>query len=163
MKKLIIGFLLTLLSTLSVATPVPLTEVSEVVQIEKMSKKQIYDSAKVWVVKSFKSSKSVIEYEDAASGIIMGKGNMPYPCSGFSCLMYEDYKIFFTIRIDTKDNKARITFSDLMMRIPENSLMAASDVPLTSDKNKQNVALKLKEIVEGFKVDVQKNNLSSDW
>ena len=48
----------------------------------------------------------------------MGNGSIPYPCNGFDCLGREDWKIPFTVRVDIKDQKFRLTFSNLRLTWP---------------------------------------------
>ncbi len=58
----------------------------KVYQIDGLNQAQIYDGARQWFAVAFASANAVIQYEDKASGTIIGKGNMRYPCSGMECL-----------------------------------------------------------------------------
>lgn len=84
MQKLI--FLATILTlhcnqTFSQGTEFPLDTVdggisfSEVVYVDSASKATLYTKAREWFVKSFKSSKAVLELEDKEVGKLIGKGN----------------------------------------------------------------------------------------
>ena len=89
----------------------PLKEVSQIVEIPNFEQKKIFDASKIWMAETFKSANAVIQYEDVSTGTIVGKGNMDYPCEGFlKCAAHSNQLIAFTLKIDTKDNKARVTF-----------------------------------------------------
>ncbi len=164
MKKLILAFLLSVSTTFSFAENGSLKEYSEVVEINNTPQKTIYDAAKIWVAKSFKSSNSVIQYEDATTGTILGKGNMAYPCKGFlNCIAHEGYIVFFTLKIDTKDNKARVTFSDMSIKVPANSMMEAFEIEVKSQADKTNVEQTLKQIISTFQTSVQQASVDTNW
>lgn len=165
MKKLILAFLLSVFTTFSFAnTDGILKEYSEVIDISDTPQKQIYDGSKIWMAKAFKSSNAVIQYADPTSGTIVGKGNMDYPCQGLlSCMAHENYLVFFTLKIDTKNNKARVTFSDLSIRVPSTPLISAFDIDVKSKGDKANVERKLKEIISTFQTSIKQTSTDTNW
>ena len=168
MKKIILGCLVMAMSTISLGAKEPLKEVSEIVEIPNMEKKQIFDASKIWMAQSFKSSNSVVQYEDQDTGIIIGKGNMKYPCKGaWNCLAYEKTLVLFTVKIDTKDNKARVTFNDLLLKtattVNAGIVSHGYEVGIYVPKDKENIENGLKEVIQKFKSDIQKNPTSNDW
>lgn len=82
------------------------------------SKEQIFNGTKIWIAENFKSAKSVLEYENKDTGTIIGNGIIPYPCSGLECTARGDWKVTFTMRVDIKDQKFRLTFSNLNLSYP---------------------------------------------
>ena len=60
----------------------PLTKYERIVDISDTSKEKIYEGSRQWFAKSFNDSNSVIKYEDAKTGSIIGKGSMQYNCVG---------------------------------------------------------------------------------
>ncbi|KCX68627.1 hypothetical protein J560_4102, partial [Acinetobacter baumannii 855125] len=48
-------------------------------------------------------------------GSIIGKGNMPYRCSGFADCMTVTAgdRVDFTVRVDTKDGKMKVSYDNL--------------------------------------------------
>lgn len=120
MKKIIfagvlIGSLLTGCATVP-PTPQEPVKLENVYTIEKISKDQLYDGVRQWFAIAFKSSKAVIEYEDKAVGTIIGKANTKYTCAGIGeCFMGTTNDVLeFTMRVDTKDGRVRVVFSDLV-------------------------------------------------
>lgn len=82
------------------------------------NKDEIYDSVKMWIAENFRSAKAVIEYDNKEAGTIIGNGNMKYPCSGLDCIAKNDWTVPFTMRVDVKDEKFRLTFSNLKLSWP---------------------------------------------
>lgn len=146
----------------------PLREVVDVVELPNMSQKQIFDASKIWMAQSFKSANDVVQYEDVSTGTIIGKGNMQYPCKGtWNCLANVDNRVFFTLKIDTKDNKARLTFNDLKLKMPTKAnggvLIKGYEVEIYVPKDKENIEQGLKDVINQYKNEIQTTSLDSDW
>jgi hypothetical protein len=85
------------------------------------TKDEIFASARLWLAESFRSSKAVIELEDKAEGIIVGNGMAPYPldgCEGMYCSILKTWGIRFKVKIEVKDARYRMTFTDLELYAP---------------------------------------------
>ena len=89
-----------------------------IVQVPGHKKDNIYDFTKIWIAENFRSAKAVIEYENKDAGTIIGNGAIKYPCKGMECVAKNDWKVLFTMRVDTKDEKFRLTFSNLKLTWP---------------------------------------------
>jgi len=167
MKKVIFLFIALFSVTVS-AQQVPISEYVEVVELPNMAKKQIFDSSKIWIAKSFKSANSVIQYEDAATGTIIGKGNMQFPCQGaWSCMARKDDLLVFTIKVDTKDNKARISFNDMSLKINTKGttkfVAAGQEFQTVPEKDNEVIQAGLKSVVKDFKNGIQTESSNKDW
>ena len=92
--------------------------IQQVVEVPGYSKDKIYDSCKIWIAENFRSAKAVIEHDDREDGRIIGNGNIEYPCHGIECIGKSDWRVHFTMRIDTKDGKFRQTFTNLQLSWP---------------------------------------------
>lgn len=119
MKKTLLTTFLTAVVLTGCATtpqlPQEPVKLEHIYTIEKLSQEQIYNGARQWFSTAFVSSKAVIDYEDKAAGTIIGKASTQYTCAGISeCLTgTTNDRLEFTIRVDTKDQKVRVTYSDL--------------------------------------------------
>ena len=150
-------------------SPQPLLQVTQIVEINGQSKDKLFDASKIWMAKVFKSSNNVVQYADKESGSIIGKGSIQFPCEGFiDCGAFGSDRVNFTIKIDTKDNKSRLSFSDIT-RTPLtyvkgglNSNMG-KDLPITQVKQQQQVKLKLESIIGQYKADVLKQQSDANW
>jgi len=146
-----------------------LSEVTEIITVDGKNKDQLYESSKVWIAKSFKSANNVIQYTDKESGNIVGKGNFPYPCDGFmDCNAFGKDVINFTIKIDTKDNKVRIIFSDInrLALTPIKGAISPTlgrEFAITQDKQQQKVKAKFDFVIQQYKADIANTAANNDW
>ena len=120
MKKLLLAGVLGLGLVLGGCATTPQSP-SEPVKFEKiypmgeLKQAQVYDGARQWFATAFRSANAVIQYEDKATGSIIGKGNMQYRCAGFTdCMtMTGADRVDFTVRVDTKDGRMRVSYDNL--------------------------------------------------
>lgn len=118
MKKLLIISALVLGMSGCATTP---QQPSEPIKFEKvytmdnLKQTQVYDGARQWFATAFRSANAVIQYEDKSTGSIIGKGNMAYRCGGFADCMTAtpSDRVDFTVRVDTKDGKMRVSYDNL--------------------------------------------------
>lgn len=149
-------------------TTEPMQNVVEIISLDGKNKDQIYEGSKVWLAKSFKSANSVIQYQNPETGSIIGKGNIQFPCKGFiDCGAFGNDKVNFTIQIDVKDNKARLSISDITatsgtyVRGGINNL--GSERPINILEHQQRITEKLKDVVQQYKTDLSQKSQSNDW
>lgn len=135
-----------------------------VVDMQGMSKDQIFNGSREWIAENFKSSKKVIEYEDKASGVIIGNGIISYPCAGgMDCFAKGDWQIPFTMRIDTKDSKFRITFSDISLIMPPSPGFAGFEGLVRQKGDMEVIRPKLLSFGDEIGTYMKKGKASSDW
>jgi hypothetical protein len=106
MKGLLLFFLFVLSACM---TQQPITKeegtVSETVETPGINAADIYTKINLWFVEAFNSAESVIQYSDKEQGVIKGKGN-------FATTFMTPIRVFFTITVEIKDEKYRLSFSD---------------------------------------------------
>ena len=78
----------------------------QVVESDK-SQQELFKLSNEWIAINFESAKSVIEYSDNESGKIMGHGRMN-AAAGSSHMLFD-------LTIEVKDNKSRITYTNIEM------------------------------------------------
>jgi|26BtaG_2_1085354.scaffolds.fasta_scaffold10645_2 opacity protein-like surface antigen len=125
MKKILAGaslaLLLTSCATMELAEQ-PISQYQKIVEIPNTKQDLIYDGSKQWFAKNFNDSNSVIKYDNAETGSIIGKGSMVFKCieESLTCYSYTQSKttLRFTVKVDSKDNRARISFEDLTLNQP---------------------------------------------
>jgi hypothetical protein len=92
--------------TLPINKETKLIEFSDLVFVDSaLTQNELYLRAKEWMARNFKSAKDVIQMEDKEAGIIIGKGYFSLR-EGKSC------KIYFTLKIQVKNNRYKYWFSD---------------------------------------------------
>ena len=139
----------------------PLGSIVSVVNVPGVKKDALYSSSKIWVAKAFTDSNNVIQYADKEEGSIVGKGNVKYPCDGFNdCLANEDVRYKFTMKIDTKDDKARITFD-----VTSGIAFPAIDSPNMTVGGQTKAKKALNDIVEQYKREIvtESSSAAKDW
>lgn len=132
---------------------------SQVVDFSNIDKSKIFDASKIWIAKRFTSANNVIQYSDKEKGTIIGKGNFSLKCpdgvGGLECMAYTSTRAEFTLTIDIKDNKARLTFSDVHQ--------AVNNYPFFDEKSKPAVIKQISELIADYKQDIEKQQNNSNW
>lgn len=176
MKHLIgsvIAFFALAAGAASAATPAQLAEINkpveQVFEAPGYDKAQIYGSTKVWIAENFRSAKAVMEYENKEEGTLIGNGVIPYPCKGFlDCLGKPEWKVRFTMRVDTKDEKFRVTFSNINLIWPgavyNGVYTRANDgSPLNSLKDREKISAALLEFGPQIQAALGKAKADDNW
>jgi len=174
MKNLLIsavlGGSLALGGCVSMPTPTdkPMESVAEIVDIQGQTKDQLFEASKVWIAKSFKSANNVIQYQDRDSGTIIGKGNIQFPCEGFiDCGAFGKDRVNFTIQIDTKDGRARVSINDItatnLTYVQGGINNIGQDRPILIIEHQQRIQAKLKALIQQYKSEVVTQKTTSDW
>ena len=138
-----------------------------VVEAPGYSKDQIYTSTKIWIAENFKSAKSVIELDLKEDGIIIGNGIIQYPCSGMECLAKSDWKVPFTMRVDMKDQKFKVTFTNIKLSWPASYSSGISspayDGPVNSQGDMDAIKPVLLKFGDAILASINSSKSKSDW
>ena len=78
----------------------------QVINASGQSQREIYNKSRQWFSHYFVSGKSVVDYEDPQSGSIIGNGISKIGSDPFGIIQYN---IRYTIRVDTKDGRFKVT------------------------------------------------------
>ena len=84
----------------------------KIVDVPGLSKDSLYDGIKLWVAESFKSAKAVIQLDNKEQGILIGNGSIDGICVDHP-VCAKRTMISFKMKIEVKDQKFRISFSEL--------------------------------------------------
>lgn len=147
----------------------PMDKYEKVVDIPNVKQEMIYEGSRQWIAKSFNSANAVIQYQDKATGTVIGKGNMAYPCASVYCMSSSKPMLKFTMQVDSKDSKARVSFSDFMVDVPEsyNALtgkMAGYNYQIKSDEDKAKTVAILDSTINSMVEDIKKTNTTDkNW
>lgn len=147
-------------------TPMPVKEtppIETVIEMPNSSKDQIYAGAKSWIAENFRSAKAVIQDDDKEAGRVIGNGRTKYPCSGFSCFGRADWTLGFTMRVDIKEQKMKITFTNLGLSFPSTHGVPAMNDGHISDSDIDAVRAELLKMQDELKVHIEKNRASTNW
>ncbi len=110
-------FLLVLCSLISYSQDIEdngsVPTLTEIVKVEGVSKEELYNRAKVWFVRNFKSAKNVIQLDDKVAGKIIGKGNIPYDAPAFNPGTNFSGYFELMLTVELKDGRFRYSIEDL--------------------------------------------------
>ena len=152
MKKIIVIAFVTLLASCS-SLMMPVVETTDLAKtkiIENLSenKSDLYVKANKWMIKSFNNAESVIQFSDKESGTISGKyllfGSISAGLYGASI----DSRIFATINVECKNNKAKIEV------VPLGEIRATEDA-------KQKMITEIASLINDFETSIQQQK--EDW
>lgn len=163
MKNIIFGVLLAFLMSGCVSTPELIElkpiKIEEIVEVPNKNQNEIYDQARQWFTNYFVSGESVIDYEDKESGTIIGKGLSDSGSFNFVSLSRFKYKI----KVDTKDNKARITVNLINYEVKiGDSPYEKTDVLITAE-NEKIAKVKMEKTLSDLKEHLLSSEDLSDW
>lgn len=155
----------------SAKRPEPLTEadrtVVQVFEAPGYTKDQVYSAARMWIAQNFKSAKAVIEYENKDEGVIIGNGNMAYPCSGMKCMLTSDWRVPFTMKVETKEGRLRLTFTNIHLAWPPRYSSGISspahDGPVQNRKDLDAIRPRLLELGDQIVASMGQVKASEDW
>ena len=138
---------------------------SQVVELPGADKNEIYGRARKALTHGFVDSREVIKLDDKDNGIIIGEGT----CDIMS------FKYWFTITIEAKDEKYRLTIDRIYYYNTVNTVKTPKDrlyleerfpkgdpLPRFNRGVKKNILLTFQQIFDGINASMKKK-LSSDW
>lgn len=88
----------------------------QIMEATGLTKEEIFRGTKAWVASTF--TRPVIDYEHAGEGVVITSAVMKYPCSGLTCLAKGEWKVPFTLRVDMKEGRLRMTFTNVGLMFP---------------------------------------------
>jgi hypothetical protein len=130
------------------------TTFSGVFEAPGSGQNQIFEAAKVWIAQKFVSAKAVVEHEDKQEGILIGNGITDYPCKGMGCSLKDEWGLAFTMRVDVKDNKFKLTFTNVKLE-DGSAINWRNDIPAIREK--------LLAFGPEIQAAIQKNKAAKDW
>lgn len=172
MKKFILAApLLFIFTLIGCASTYPVKQedrtFENIVEVNGFTKDQIYVASKVWLAQTFASAKAVTEMDSQEAGILIGNGNTTYPCEGIQCIATVDWRVKFTMRIDMKDDKFKIAFSNINLAWPSSYAngvnMPSHDAPVSTQGDMDRIKPKLLALGDELKTAILQNKTNSNW
>lgn len=151
------------------ATPLPdsAKTFEKVVEVPELTKDEIYTATKVWIAQNFKSAKAVIEIDSKEDGLIVGNGIIDYPCDGIECLAKGDWRVPFTMRVDIKEGRFRLSFSNIKLAWDASYnagiLSPAAEVNVSNQSEMDSIKPKLLEFADQIRTSIAKSEASRNW
>lgn len=98
-------------------------EYSEVIQVEKASKNDLFNAARLWFADTFKSSDKVLELDDRESGTLVGRGWMTVDNGGLATR-----QLWTSIKIQCKEGRYKYTIYDIEQHYRAGNSMVSQDL-----------------------------------
>lgn len=155
-------------------------EIIETVEVDSLSKSELYQNAKKWILSRFMTSDNIVEFDDennetinVTGHILMDKLKFMQGAMGYF-VKTSGNTITFKLRIDFKEGKFRYTFSNMIYSFDQiggpnegyvqNPLYEITDLP----KNKiaqvnAEADEKLSEVISELKEKISYNTTNDDW
>jgi len=131
------------------------TKLNRVVEVENMSKDEIFVKSMEWFSRTFKESKSVIDYQDKEAGKIIGNGAVVHYFN-----MIVNGQVKFSVKIEAKENRSRITLSNFSSKIIGTSGPAVDGALMQGEYNK--VLPKLEVLMDEYATYLKSASSSND-
>lgn len=100
----------------------------EVVNVEGVSEDDLYSKAYQFFGNNFKSANHVLQVQDRAGGVIIGKGLHSTVVESIGVNV--PVKFRFTLKVEVKDNRYRYTFTDINVKHNPDQYSTGSEYPI---------------------------------
>lgn len=138
MKKLILLLLLVLLGGCAGGlTAVPDSErnIKGSADLPGRSKDALYSATRNWVEKYFTAAEQPIVFTDPAEGVVVGAGQIAYPCSWMSCLTKGDLEVQFKLFVKVSDGRIETVYRNLQLVSPSSDGQSGMVGPVWSQRD----------------------------
>lgn len=134
-----------------------------IVEAPGFDEDEIYTGTKIWIAENFRSAKAVIELDSKEQGLIIGNGIIDYPCEGIECLDSGSNTVRFTMRVDIKEGKFRITFTNINIHHPPISGYGSFDTPVQFKVQKERLEPRLLSYGDRILESIKNSKSQQDW
>ena len=110
----------------AVAEPTDYQSLEYVRDVKGLKAPAIYDGVKLWIAENFRSAKQVIDLDDRERGILIGNGVLPNVILD-SGIVQMPLQASFKMKVEVKDEKMRLTFSQFEIVGRANSTLFKSE------------------------------------
>jgi hypothetical protein len=148
------AMLVLLVGCVPAMTPTKETTFQQIIELPGIPKDVIYEKSRIWIAKTFRSSKAVLEYENKETGVIIGKGIVTFADPRGMGITVEA-PVQFTMTEEIKDGKVRIIF--------ENLLHADTSTPVRDQKHVDKIRPKLMALANNLGAFISNKKTKNDW
>ncbi len=79
-------------------------------EVPGQTKEQLFGGTKVWMEENFATVEKPIVDEDYRAAVVVGNGQIDYPCSFISCLTKSGWKVSFMMKVRAENEAIETTF-----------------------------------------------------
>ncbi|MCB1178522.1 MAG: DUF4468 domain-containing protein [Leptospiraceae bacterium] len=134
-------------------------QLQKIVTLAGKSKNEIFQKTIEWLTKTFIPNDDVVQLKDNKEGLIIaiGNTNISYVIMGAPV----STKVFFKMKIEIKDGKARVTYDDYYQEAPGKTTGVVK-VPLQYKVQMDTLNTRLDEISKNYELYVS-GNQQDNW
>lgn len=131
-----------------------------IIDVPNMKEDEIFTKTMGWVSESFRSAKSVIQYQDKDAGVINGNGLMPDVY--WNSFLKPKWDMHFMFSIDIKEEKLRIMINNIRTtNFYVGSGASTGEIAVTRQDSLEDFKKKAEIMIDDLKSYLNKK--SSDW
>ncbi len=139
----------------------------KVVEVSGFTKDQIYVASKLWLAQQFATTKDIIEIDNQEVGILLSNGSTTYPCDKTVCIATASWRVKFAMRIDMKDDKFKMSFSNINLTWPtsysNNLRLPAHDAPVSAQDDMDKIKPQLLALSNELQAAILQSKIDSKW
>lgn len=125
----------------------------------------IYIAAKLWGATAFNSVKATTQLDEPTTGTLVHNASTSYPCQTAvnGCLVAHDWYVPFTMTIETKPEKLRVTFTNIQLAWPPaGGYPGNTGSPVRTEEDMTAIKVKLDELGNDLARAIR-NPQGNDW
>lgn len=119
----------------------------------------VIQRVETWAALNFDSAQDAVQ---KTGETFVAKGYIDWPCKGFSCMVKSDWRLHFTLRVDTKDGRFRVQILDPEVAWPPSPTGPAHQGPIRQKGDQKAAGEALTALTEGLIATVQ-DSADDDW
>ena len=133
-------------------TPAPNSEktINVVVDIPSQTKMTLLADTKVWMEKYFTAESDPVLYRDPSEGVIVGNGQINYPCSWILCATKGDWRVSFEMHVRIQATDIETIFRNIQLISPSSENRSGMVGPVWSQRDMNAIRPKLMELHQGL-------------
>ena len=133
-------------------TPAPNSEkiIQTVVAIPPQPQKILLTDTKGWMEKYFTAESDPILYHDPSEGVIVGKGQIRYPCSWLLCATKGDWRVSFEMHVRMQATDIETVSRNIQLISPSSGDRSGMVGPVWSQRDMNAIRPRLLELHQGL-------------
>lgn len=85
-------------------------------EVPGQTREQLFGGTKVWMTEHFADLDKPIIDEDYRAAVVVGNGQIDYPCSLLGCLTKSDWKVVFMMKVNADKEGIETTFWNITLQ-----------------------------------------------
>jgi hypothetical protein len=135
--------------------------IQKVMALDSTLKSDLYHRAKLYIAEEFRSSKDVIQLDDAEQGTILIKAKTK--ASFFNVMAQAEIDVWFTLKLDLKDGRYRYALSDILLTTNRTPAEDYWKMPKMNKNLRKSVGESLRSLAASLETAMAKSPKGDKW